>query len=97
VRTKLIQEFDKAFAEYDFLLGPVSPTLPFKIGEKSEDPLQMYLADLLMTGANLAGIPSISIPLGMVDNLPVGLQLMAPQKQDRELLALAKQAEAVLA
>lgn len=97
VRTKLIEEFDKAFSEVDFLIGPVSPTEPFKIGEKSDSPLQMYLADLLMVGSNLVGIPSISIPAGLNNGLPVGLQIMAPQRADRELLALAKQAEGVLA
>ncbi|HEX5743960.1 MAG TPA: amidase family protein, partial [Candidatus Saccharimonadales bacterium] len=97
VRTKLIDEFEKAFKEYDFLMGPVSPTLPFKIGEKTADPLQMYLADLLMTGSNLAGICSISVPSGRVDGLPVGLQIMAPQRADRALLELARQAEEVLA
>lgn len=97
VRTKLIQEFDEAFQQYDFLVGPVSPTLPFKIGEKTNDPLQMYLADLLMTGSNLAGIAAISIPAGLSQGLPVGLQIMAPQKADRELLLLAKQTEELLA
>src|SRR5579884_2830736 len=83
VRTKIIQEFEAAFADYDFLVGPVSPTLPFKIGEKTSDPLQMYLADLLMTGSNLAGVCSISVPAGLVDGLPVGLQIMAQQRADR--------------
>ncbi len=97
VRTKLINEFNKAFEEYDFLLGPVSPTLPFKIGEKTDDPLKMYLADLLVTASNLAGICAISVPAGMVDGLPVGLQIMAPQRADRSLLEIAKQAEEALA
>jgi aspartyl-tRNA(Asn)/glutamyl-tRNA(Gln) amidotransferase subunit A len=97
VRTKLIKEFEAAFREVDFMLGAVSPTGPFKIGEKTADPLEMYLADLYMTGANLVGIPSISVPAGTADDLPVGLQLLAPQRKDRELLALAKQAEGLLA
>lgn len=97
VRTKLIKEFDKAFEDYDFLLGPVSPTLPFKIGEKADDPLKMYLADLLVTASNLVGICAISVPAGMVEGLPVGLQIMAPQRADRRLLELAKTAEEVLA
>ncbi len=96
VRTKLIQEFDEVFKQYDFLVGPVSPTLPFKIGEKSSDPLEMYLADLLVAGSNLAGICSISVPAGLSEGLPVGLQIMAPQKADRQLLLLAKQAEELL-
>lgn len=95
VRTKLINEFNKAFEQNDFLVGAVSPSLPFKIGERSKDPLKMYLADLFMTGANLAGIPSISIPTGTVDGLPVGLQILAPQSKDRELLGIAKGFEEV--
>ncbi|HEX5797137.1 MAG TPA: Asp-tRNA(Asn)/Glu-tRNA(Gln) amidotransferase subunit GatA [Candidatus Saccharimonadales bacterium] len=90
VRTKTINEFNKAFIDHDFLIGSVSPTLPFRIGEKSQDPLKMYLADLFMTGANLAGIPSISVPAGMVEGLPVGLQILAPQHRDRELLGISK-------
>ncbi len=96
VRTKLIQEFEVAFTDVDFLVGPVSPTPPFKIGEKAKDPLQMYLADLLMVGSNLVGIPAISVPTGLSGGLPVGLQMMAPQKADRELLALAKKTEELL-
>lgn len=90
VRTKLIDEFNNAFKEFDFLVGPVSPTPPFKIGEKSEDPLQMYLADVMMVGSNLTGVPSISVPAGMSGGLPVGLQIIAPQKADRKLLLVAK-------
>jgi aspartyl-tRNA(Asn)/glutamyl-tRNA(Gln) amidotransferase subunit A len=97
VRTKLIQEFEKAFSEVDFLVGPVSPTEPFKIGEKSKSPLDMYLTDLLMVGSNLVGIPAISVPAGLNNGLPVGLQIMAPQRADRQLLSVAKQAEALLA
>jgi aspartyl-tRNA(Asn)/glutamyl-tRNA(Gln) amidotransferase subunit A len=96
VRTKLMKEFEAAFEDVDFLLGAVSPTPPFKIGEKSNDPLEMYLADLFMVGANLVGIPAISIPVGMSDGLPVGMQLLAPQCQDRSLLGLARATEGVL-
>jgi aspartyl-tRNA(Asn)/glutamyl-tRNA(Gln) amidotransferase subunit A len=96
VRTKLIKEFEQAFEQADFLLGPVAPTAAFKIGENAGDPLQMYLSDVLTVAANLAGNPSISLPAGLAHDLPVGLQLMAPQKRDRELLALAKQAEELL-
>lgn len=96
VRTKLINEFTAAFADVDFLLGPVSPTTAFKIGENSSDPLQMYLADVMTVAANLVGVPAISVPAGLVAGLPVGLQLMAPQRADAALLALAAQAEAVL-
>jgi aspartyl-tRNA(Asn)/glutamyl-tRNA(Gln) amidotransferase subunit A len=95
VRTKIINEFNQAFADNDFLVGSVSPSLPFKIGEKSKDPLSMYLADLFMAGANLAGIPSISVPAGLVEGLPVGLQIIAPQKKDKQLLGAAKAFEEV--
>jgi len=97
VRTKLIKEFEDAFCKVDFMLGAVSPTGPFKIGEKAGNPLQMYLADLFMVGANLVGIPAVSLPAGKNGALPVGMQLMAPQRTDRKLLALAKRAEEVLA
>lgn len=89
VRTKLINEFDKVFERVDFLLGPTAPNTAFKIGENSHDPLAMYLVDIMTASANLAGIAAISLPAGMVSNLPVGLQLMAPQKKDAELLTLA--------
>ncbi len=90
VRTKLINEFKEAFEKVDFLVGPTAPTTAFKIGENSGDPLKMYLTDIMTVGANLVGVPSISIPAGKVENLPVGLQLMAPQQCDRQLLEFAK-------
>lgn len=96
VRTKLINEFEQAFKQVDFLLGPVAPTTAFKIGANVKDPLQMYLSDVLTVAANLVGNPAISLPVGSVEDLPVGLQLMAPQRKDRELLALAKQTEELL-
>lgn len=97
VRTKLIDEFNEVCRQVDFLIGPVTPTVAFKIGENTSDPLQMYLADILTVAANLIGNPSISIPAGLSDGLPVGLQLMAPQRADRQLLALARQTEELLA
>ena len=96
VRTKIINEFAEAFKSVDFLLGPVAPTTAFKIGANANDPLQMYLSDVMTVGANLAGVPAISLPAGEIDGLPVGLQLIAPQKADRELLALAKRTEELL-
>lgn len=97
VRTKLIDEFKTAFERFDFLIGPVAPTPAFKIGENSDDPLQMYLADVMTVGPSLAGIPSISVPAGTSDSLPVGLQIMAAQRQDRALLGMAKAAEGLFA
>lgn len=97
VRTKLINEFNEAFKQVDYLIGPVAPTTAFKIGENSGDPLQMYLSDVMTVAANLVGNPSISIPAGKVGDLPVGLQLMAAQRADRELLELAAETERALA
>jgi aspartyl-tRNA(Asn)/glutamyl-tRNA(Gln) amidotransferase subunit A len=96
VRTKLINEFNAAFEQVDFLLGPTAPGTAFKIGENVSDPLQMYLVDILTVAANLVGVPSISIPAGLSDGLPVGLQIMAPQRADRALLQIAKQTEGLL-
>lgn len=96
VRTKLINEFAEAFAKYDFLVGPVAPTTAFKIGENSNDPLQMYLSDVMTVGANLTGVPSISIPAGTANDLPVGLQIMAAVGKDHALLTMAKQTEELL-
>lgn len=93
VRTKLINEAAAAFESVDFLLGPTAPATAFKIGENISDPLQMYLTDILTVAANLIGVPSISVPAGESDGLPVGLQLMAAQSKDRELLALAQRFE----
>ncbi|MBX4201399.1 Asp-tRNA(Asn)/Glu-tRNA(Gln) amidotransferase subunit GatA [Candidatus Saccharibacteria bacterium] len=95
VRTKIINEFNEAFKTYDLLIGPTSPSTAFKIGEKSGDPLQMYLTDIMTVAANMSGNPAISIPAGMVNNLPVGLQLIAPQKGDRQMLAAAKAFEEI--
>ena len=90
VRTKIVNDFEKAFNSVDFLIGPVAPTQAFKIGEKSNDPLAMYLSDVMTVAPNLAGIPSVTIPIGMKNSLPVAVQLMAAQKQDRSLLGAAK-------
>lgn len=95
VRTKLINEFAETFTKVDFLLGPTAPMTAFKLGQNVDDPLQMYLADIMTVAVNLVGIPAISIPCGDANGLPVGLQLMAPQRADRELLSLAKAYEGI--
>jgi aspartyl-tRNA(Asn)/glutamyl-tRNA(Gln) amidotransferase subunit A len=78
VRTLIIEDFRKAFEKYDVLISPTSPTTAFKIGEKVEDPLTMYLSDICTIPVNLAGLPAISIPSGLSkDNLPMGLQIIA--------------------
>lgn len=97
VRTRLINEFNDAFSKVDFLVGPTAPTTAFKIGENADDPLQAYLADVMTVGASLAGIPGVNLPAGTSAGLPVGLQIMAPQRADRALLAFAQQAEELLA
>ncbi len=96
VRTKLINEFNDIYKQVDFLAGPTAPGTAFKLGEHTTDPLSMYVTDIMTVAANLVGIPAISLPAGKVNGLPVGLQLMAPQKHDRALLSLAMQAEGVL-
>ncbi len=89
VRTLLINEFNSAFKKYDFLVGPTAPSVAFKIGQNINNPLAMYLMDIMTVSANLTGIPSISVPGGSVNGLPVGFQIMAPQHKDRDLLAMA--------
>jgi aspartyl-tRNA(Asn)/glutamyl-tRNA(Gln) amidotransferase subunit A len=96
VRTKLIEEFKKAFEDVDCLIGPVAPTTAFEIGKNTNDPLQMYLCDVMTVAANIVGNPSVSLPAGIAENLPVGLQLMAPMRKDKELLALAHATEEIL-
>ena len=77
VRTLIKQDFDRAFEKFDLILSPTSPSTAFKVGDRTDDPIQMYLSDIFTISVNLAGIPGISIPCGFVDGLPVGLQLMA--------------------
>ncbi|MEA3401799.1 MAG: Asp-tRNA(Asn)/Glu-tRNA(Gln) amidotransferase subunit GatA [Armatimonadota bacterium] len=83
VRTLIKRDFDAAFEDHDVLLSPTSPTVAFGIGEKADDPLQMKLADICTIPVNLAGIPALSIPCGMADGMPVGLQIMGrPFEED---------------
>ena len=89
VRTKLVNEFNEAFESVDFLVGPVAPTTAFKIGENTTDPLAMYLGDIMTVGPSMVGVPAISVPAGDADGMPVGLQLIAPQRRDAELLQIA--------
>lgn len=96
VRTKLINEFNQALKTVDFLVGPTAPDVAFKIGENIDDPLKMYLTDILTVAANLVGVPSVSLPAGKVDGLPVGLQIMAAQRADRQLLSFAAVVEELL-
>jgi len=87
VRTLIQRDFDAAFAKADVLVSPTAPTTAFKFGEKVSDPLAMYLNDIATIPANLAGIPGISVPIGLADedNLPVGIQFLAPAHEDARL------------
>lgn len=96
IRTKLIQEFEAAFESCDVLVGPTTPSKAFKIGENTEDPMKMYLSDIMTVAVNLVGIPGISIPVPS-SGLPIGVQIMAPQRQDKKLLEVAKALEKELA
>lgn len=89
VRTLIKEDFDRAFEKYDLLLSPVSPTTAFRIGEKTEDPLQMYLSDVCTISVNLAGIPGMSVPCGFAGGMPVGLQLMGKHFDEGTLLRAA--------
>lgn len=83
------QDFDQAFQKVDVIITPTTPTTAFKLGEKTNDPLSMYMADLLTVPANIAGIPAISIPCGMIAGLPVGLQIMGPQLSESLVMRVA--------
>ena len=94
VRTLVKRDFEDAFKDVDFIIGPTSPCLPFKIGEMEGDPLAMYLADIYTVSINLAGIPAISIPCGKsVSGLPIGLQIIAPAFQEKALFDIARSIE----
>ena len=89
VRALIKQDFDEAFKDVDVILTPVTPTLPFKIGEKTADPLQMYLSDIFTISLNLAGLPGISIPVkGREGKLPVGFQLIGKPWHEADILGL---------
>jgi len=89
VRTLIRREFDAAFAKYDALITPTSPTVPFKIGEKVDDPLQMYLSDVCTLPINIAGVPGISIPAGFADGLPIGMQIIGKHFGEETILKVA--------
>jgi aspartyl-tRNA(Asn)/glutamyl-tRNA(Gln) amidotransferase subunit A len=93
-RTLLINEFNKAFEKYDILLTPTAPTPAFKIGENTNDPVKMYLADIMTVPASLAGLPALNIPAGKTQNgLPVGVQIIGQRKNDIVLFSLAESME----
>jgi aspartyl-tRNA(Asn)/glutamyl-tRNA(Gln) amidotransferase subunit A len=89
VRTLIKRDFDQAFEKYDLILSPTAPTTAFKLGEQVNDPLTMYLNDICTIPVNLAGVPAISIPCGLADGLPVGLQLIGKPFDERTVLRAA--------
>jgi len=97
VRTMIKLDFDRAFNEVDVIIAPVSPTPPFKIGEKVDDPLDMYLSDVLTVSPSLAGIPGLSLPTGKTSNgLPLGVQILAKRNDEETMLDVGYQIEQVL-
>jgi len=90
IRTLMIKDFERAFNEVDFILTPTTPDLPFKIGEKEEDPLEMYLSDIFTVSANLVGLPALSFPVGKVDNFYASLQIMGKWFDEAKMFELAK-------
>jgi aspartyl-tRNA(Asn)/glutamyl-tRNA(Gln) amidotransferase subunit A len=93
-RSRIRREYQEAFARCDFMLLPASPTLPFKLGEKTEDPLAMYLSDIFTIGANLAGIPGLSVPVGLTGaGLPRAVQLLGAEDSEPVLLRAGRAIE----
>jgi aspartyl-tRNA(Asn)/glutamyl-tRNA(Gln) amidotransferase subunit A len=91
VRQLIADDFKKAFKDVDVIAGPTTPTPAFKLGDKTDDPITMYLNDIYTIGANLAGLPGMSVPCGFVDSLPVGLHLVGPHFGEQVLLRAAHQ------
>lgn len=94
LKKKIKLQFKEAFEKFDLILSPVSPVLPFKIGEKKADPLEMYLADIYTVNINLAGIPAISMPCAVSkEGLPIGLQLLGPHFGEKKIFRAARALE----
>ncbi len=93
VKSKLSRQVAEAFREYDFLVSPTVPVLPFKLGEKIDDPVALFQIDINTVTANLAGIPAVTVPFAMSGGLPVGIQLLADSMHDRQLLQAARALE----
>ena len=92
VRTLIVKEYEKAFEKCDFILTPVSPSPAFKLGEKVNDPVAMYLEDVMSVSLNLAGVPGLAIPAGKTKGgLPIGLQLVGPRRSDKALIEFSKE------
>ena len=95
VRQLINQDFERAFESVDIILGPTTQTSAFKLGEKVNDPVSMYMNDIYTISSNLAGLPAISHPIGFVKDLPYGLQLIAPHFKEHDLLNLTHQYQKV--
>jgi aspartyl-tRNA(Asn)/glutamyl-tRNA(Gln) amidotransferase subunit A len=93
VKSKLTKEVNEAFKKYDYLIAPTVPILPFKIGEKIDDPIALFLVDINTVMSNLTGIPSISVPFAISNGLPIGVQLLAKHSDDKSLLKVARALE----
>ena len=91
IRRLIKQDFDAAFEDVDVILGPTSPHTAFKLGEKNSDPVTMYLEDIYTIAVNLAGLPGMSLPIGQINNLPIGMQLIGPSFGEARLLNVAHQ------
>ena len=91
IRRLIAADFQEAFKACDVIMGPTAPSVAFKFGEKSADPVQMYLSDIYTIAVNLAGLPGLSIPCGFDRQLPVGLQLIAPWFGEAKMLNAAHQ------
>ena len=89
VRTLIKREFEQAFEKYDALVTPTSPTVPFKLGEKANDPMQMYLSDVCTLPINIAGVPAITVPAGFADDLPIGMQIIGKHFNEETILRIA--------
>jgi len=95
IRRLISKDFEQAFEDVDVIVGPTSPTVAFKIGEKTQDPVAMYLSDIFTIGVSLAGLPAMSLPAGFVDGLPVGLQIVGKYFHEGMLLNLGDQYQQV--
>jgi aspartyl-tRNA(Asn)/glutamyl-tRNA(Gln) amidotransferase subunit A len=89
IRTLIVRDYGRAWEKYDVLVSPTSPSTAFKLGEKVDDPLTMYLSDICTIPVNLAGIPALSLPCGLADGLPVGFQVMGPPLEEVKVLNVA--------
>ena len=95
VRRMISNDFQQAFNDVDVILGPTCPTTAFKLGEKTTDPVSMYLNDIYTISTNLAGLPGMSIPAGFVDGMPVGMQLIGNHFSEAKLLNIGHQFQQV--